>query len=130
MFRQGPIPAAVHGILDYIAGALFIAAPFILSFHADAAVAASIVGGVLVLALTASTAWPPGLIKSVPVTAHAVLDLGLAAVAIACPFLFGFSGERAPTAFFIVAGVVLLLLTIATRFERPERAASRAAGAR
>jgi hypothetical protein len=35
---------------------------------------------------------------------------------IAAPFLFGFSREGAPTAFFIVLGVVHLLVTIGTRF--------------
>ena len=43
---------------------------------------------------------------------------------IAAPFLFGFSDDGTATAFFIVLGVVHLLLTIATRFvseERPRR---------
>ena len=35
---------------------------------------------------------------------------------IAAPFLFGFSDESAPTAFFIVLGVAHLLITIGTRF--------------
>ena len=32
MFKQGPVPAFVHGVIEYIAAALFIAAPFVLSF--------------------------------------------------------------------------------------------------
>ena len=65
MFKQGPIPAFVHGIIEYLAAILFIAAPF----------------------------------------------------------LFGFSDDGTATAFFIVLGVVHLLLTIATRFvsEAPRR---------
>ena len=126
MFKQGPIPAFVHGAIEYVAAALFIAAPFLFSFDDDTATAVSIVFGVLVLIVTASTALPTGLIKSIPVQAHAVLDFGLAAVLIAAPFLFGFSGDGTATAFFIVLGVVHLLLTIATRFvsegrERPRR---------
>ena len=124
MFRQGPIPAFVHGILEYVAGALFIAAPFLLSFDSDSATAVSIVAGVLILVIAASTAMTTGLIKSIPVQAHAVIDFLLAAVLIASPFLFGFSDDGTATAFFIVLGVVHLLLTIATRFvseERPRR---------
>ena len=124
MFKQGPIPAFVHGVIEYLAAALLIAAPFLFSFDDDTATAVSIVVGVLVLVVTASTALPTGLIKSIPVQAHAVIDFLLAAVLIASPFLFGFSDDGTATAFFIILGVVHLLLTIATRFvseERPRR---------
>ena len=116
MFKQGPVPAFVHGVIEYLAAALFIAAPFLFSFDDDTATAVSIVVGVLILILTASTALPTGLIKSIPVQAHAVIDFAMAAVLIAAPFLFGFSDDGTATAFFIVLGVVHLLLTIATRF--------------
>lgn len=124
MFKQGPVPAWLHGAIEYIAAALFIAAPFLFSFEKDAATAVSIVIGVVVLVLTSCSALPTGIIKSIPVQAHAVFDYVLAAVLIASPFLFGFSDDGTATAFFIVLGVVHLLLTIATRFvteERPRR---------
>lgn len=124
MFKQGPIPAFVHGGIEYLGAALLIAAPFLFSFDDDTATAVSIVVGVLLLILTASTALPTGLIKSVPVQAHAMIDFLLAAALIASPFVFGFSDDGTATAFFIVLGVVHLLLTIATRFvseERPRR---------
>ena len=130
MFKQGPIPAFVHGIVEYLAAALFIAAPFLFSFEEDTATAVSIVVGVLLLAVTASTALPTGIIKSIPVQAHAVIDYGLAALLIASPFVFGFSDDGTATAFFIVLGVVHLLLTIATRFvgdDRPRRRPRQAA---
>jgi hypothetical protein len=124
MFKQGPVSAFVHGMIEYVAGALFIAAPFLFTFDDGTATAVSIVAGVLILVVTASTALPTGLIKSIPVQAHAVIDFALAAALIAAPFLFGFSDDGTATAFFIVLGVLHLLLTIATRFvseERPPR---------
>ena len=121
MFKQGPVPAFVHGVIEYLAAALLIAAPFLFSFDNDTATAVSIVVGVVLLILTASTALPTGLIKSIPVQAHAMIDFLLAAVLIASPFLFGFSDDGTATAFFIVLGVVHLLLTIATRFVTEER---------
>ena len=126
LLRDGPIPAAAHGIIEYIAGALFVAAPFLLSFDSDAATAASIVAGVVILIIAASTAMSTGLIKSIPVPAHVVLDYILAVLLIAAPFLFGFSDDGTATAFFIALGVVHLLLTIATRFIREERPRRRA----
>jgi hypothetical protein len=122
MFKQGPIPAFVHGLLEYVAGVLFVAAPFVLAFDSDTATAVSIVAGVVVLIVAASTAMSTGLIKSIPVQAHVVLDYLLAIVLIAAPFLFGFDEDGTATAFFIVLGVVHLLITIATRFIREPRA--------
>jgi hypothetical protein len=120
MFRQGPIPAFVHGLLEYVAGALLIAAPFLFTFDSDTATAVSLVAGVAVLIIAASTAMSTGLIKSIPVPAHVILDYALAIILIASPFLFGFDDDGTATAFFIVLGVVHLLLTIATRFQAAE----------
>jgi hypothetical protein len=79
------------------------------------------VAGLIVLILTASTALPTGLIKSIPVQAHAVVDILLALLLIASPFLFAFTGDGTATAFFIVVGVAYLLITIATRFVHEPR---------
>jgi hypothetical protein len=121
MFKQGPVPAFVHGLVEYAAGILFIAAPFLFGFDSDTATAVAIIAGVLILIVAASTAMSTGLIKSIPVPAHVVLDYLLAILLIASPFLFGFSDDGTPTAFFIVLGVLHLLLTIATRFIREDR---------
>jgi hypothetical protein len=132
MFKQGPVPAFVHGLVEYAAAILFIAAPFLFGFDDDTATAVSIIAGVLILIVAASTAMSTGLIKSIPVQAHVVLDYILAILLIASPFLFGFSDDGTATAFFIVLGVLHLLLTIATRFirdERPRRRADAAASA-
>ena len=124
MFKKGPIPAFVHGLVEYVAGALLIAAPFLFSFESDAATGVSIAAGVLVLIIAASTAMSTGLIKSIPVAAHVILDYVLAILLIAAPFLFGFSDDGAATAFFLVLGVLHLLMTIATRFIRDPKGGS------
>jgi hypothetical protein len=119
MLRQGPIPRFAHGTIEYAIGVLLIAAPFLFDFKSDAAVAVSIVAGVLVLVVAASSDGPTSLVNSVPVSAHLMFDVALAAVLIASPFLFTFNSESAPTAFFIVLGVAHLLVTIGTRFQAP-----------
>jgi hypothetical protein len=121
MFKQGPVPAFVHGIVEYAAGVLLIVAPFLFGFDSDAATAAAIVIGVLMLIIAASTAMSTGLIKSIPVQAHVMLDYIIAIALIAAPFVLGFSDDGNATAFFITLGIVHLLLTIATRFIRDER---------
>jgi hypothetical protein len=120
VLRQGPIPPFAHGLLEYAAGVLLLVAPFLFGFDSDAATAISIVAGLGVLVLAASTAGPTGLAKVIPLgIPHVLLDVALVTVLVASPFVFGFSGDGAPTAFFMVLGVWHLLLTIATRFKPP-----------
>lgn len=116
MLKQGPIPAVVHGSLEYLVGAFLIAAPFLLEFDSGQATAASIVLGLLLLAFTAMSAIPTALVKGIPVALHVGGDVVFAGILIALPFVLGFSAETAPTALFIVLGVVHLLVTIGTRF--------------
>jgi VIT1/CCC1 family predicted Fe2+/Mn2+ transporter len=125
MLREGPISRFLHGVVEYVAGVLLIAAPFLFSFDSGAATAVSIIAGVLVIAIAASTEGPSSLINSIPIAAHLLLDFALAAALIASPFLFGFSDESAPTAFFLVLGVLHLLVTIATRFKPAREPAAR-----
>jgi hypothetical protein len=128
MFKKGPVPAFVHGLLEYAFGVLLIAAPFVFAFDSDTATGISVAAGVGLLVITASTAISTGLIKSIPVQAHVILDYLLALLLIAAPFLFGFDDDGTATAFFLVLGVVHLLLTIATRFMRDEQPRKRSSG--
>ena len=116
MLRQGPIPRFVHGMIEYVAGVVFIGAPFVLVFESAAATAASIVVGVVVLVVAAASSGPTSVVDQIPLSVHVVLDYILAVFLIAAPFLFGFADETPPLAFFIVLGVAHLLITIGTRF--------------
>jgi hypothetical protein len=116
MFKRGPIPPLVHGVLDYVYAALLIAAPFVLSFDEDAPTAIAIVAGLGALILAAFTAWTTGIVKSIPVVAHAMLDYLLSIFLVVSPFLFGFNDDDTASAFFVVIGILGLLITIATRY--------------
>lgn len=123
VLNQGPLPALFHGVIEYAAAALLIVAPFLFGFEDDFATAASIVVGLVILALTATSDLPTGLVRAVPASLHATADVVLAIVLVAAPFILGFRDESAPTALFIGLGVAHLLVTIATRF--PERRSAR-----
>jgi hypothetical protein len=121
MLAEGPIPRFVHGLIEYLAAAALLAAPFLLSFESDAAIAASVIAGVLLLIVAASTDGPTSLINQIPLAVHFTLDWALALALIAVPFAAAFSDETPPTAFFIGLGVLHLLLTIGTRYRPRER---------
>ena len=126
MLRQGPISQAIHGGIEYAAGVLFIVAPFLFDFsEVGSATATSIIVGVLVIFVAATTSGPTSLVNSLPISVHVGIDYVLAVVLIAVPFLFGFSGETNPTVFFIALGIVHLLITIGTRFRRGEEVEAR-----
>jgi hypothetical protein len=119
VLRQGPLSARLHGLLEYLIGAFFIASPFIFGFDASVAVAIGVVGGIVLILMAATAQTGPALSGMVPVGLHVLFDVVLAAFLVASPFIFGFSDEAAPTGLFIGAGVVHLLVTIATRFLPP-----------
>lgn len=123
MLREGPISPFLHGVIEYLGGIFFVAAPFLFDFDSGTAVACSIVIGIVFLVVAASSESPVGLARTIPPRLHALIDVVLALLLIAAPFLFGFADETAPTAVFIVAGIVLLLVTIGTRHLPPRQAA-------
>jgi phosphatidylserine synthase len=122
VLNQGPVPAFVHGVIEYAVAALFIVAPFVFDFEETSATAASIVVGLVLLAFTAVSELPTGLVKSVSVGVHVTADIVLAVLLVALPFVLGFRDETAPTALFITVGVLHLLVTIATRFRSRDAA--------
>ena len=124
LINEGPVPFFVHGVIEYLAGVAFIAAPLLLDYDDGAAVAISIVVGIIVLLVAATTEGPTSLVDALALSVHVVLDYVLALFLIATPFLFGFGGETAPTAFFIGIGIVHLLITIGTRFSNAQSESS------
>jgi hypothetical protein len=123
MFKRGPIPAVVHGGLDYVLAVVLIAAPLVLGFEEDAAVAVAIAAGLVALLLGAFTAWTTGIVKSIPVPVHTLLDYILSIFLVVAPFLLGFNDDDTASAFFVVVGILGLLLAVATRYmgESPDR---------
>lgn len=126
MLREGPIPQAVQGLLEYLAGILFVAAPFLWGFtDSGLATAASIAFGIVFLLLAATSEGPTGLVKQLSPPVHALLDAVLAILLIVAPFVLGFSGVATPRNLFLITGVVWLLVTIGSRYGRREQPADR-----
>lgn len=120
MLNEGPIPRFLHGAIEYAAGIVFIAAPFALNFDTAIATGISIVVGVLVLFVAASSEGPTGLTNQISLTVHVAFDFALALFLIAAPFVFDFSDKSKPTVFFIGIGLAHMLITIGTRFRPSE----------
>ena len=116
MLTKGPIAPGVHGLLDYVLGAVLILGPFVLGFESDTAKSVSVVGGVAELGVAMTTAWSRGVIKLIPPAVHGMIDYVFVVALVLAPFVFGFDDDGTATAFFVVLGVGGLGLVAATRF--------------
>jgi hypothetical protein len=117
--RRGSVPLAVHGVVEYAIGVLSIAAPFLFNFDSDGATVISALLGAGILVLAVVTASPTGIVRSLPIASHVVLDYVLSLFLIVSPFLFSFTEDGAATAYFLILGVGFLLISVATRYRKP-----------
>jgi hypothetical protein len=117
--RRGSIPLLAHGLIEYGAGVLSIAAPFLFAFETDLATVVSIMIGTAILVLAVVTAAPTGILRTLPLDSHIVLDYVLAVLLIVSPFVFGFTDDGPALAYFLILGVAHLLVTVLTRFRTP-----------
>jgi hypothetical protein len=118
---RGPIPLNVHAAIEPIIALVLILSPWIFGFSAtDDATTIAIIAGVAVLIVGMTTRWRLSLVKLISLRTHFMMDLGVAAVLILSPFVFGFTGAGGATRFFIIAGVLELIAAVSTRWVREE----------
>src|SRR5207245_7199135 len=91
--RRNSIPLAIHGVFEYCAGLLSIVGPFLFSFDSDVAKVVSILLGAGIIVMAVMTASPTGIVRSLPIESHVVLDYVLSLFLIVSPFIFGFTDD-------------------------------------
>ena len=86
------IPTRVHGMLDYLVGALLIAAPWLFDFNRDGAETwVPVILGAGVILYSLFTDYELGAVRRLPMPTHLMLDLGGGVLLALSPWLFGFS---------------------------------------
>jgi hypothetical protein len=86
------ISTRAHGVLDYIVGALLIAAPWLFGFAeggAETWVPVALGAGALVYSLM--TDYELGVVRRIPMPMHLTLDIMSGVLLAASPWLFGFA---------------------------------------
>jgi SPW repeat-containing protein len=111
------IPTRFHAPLDYIVGAVLIAAPWIFGFSdIGAATAISIVLGGGLIAYSLITDYELGVWKVAPMAVHNVIDVVAGTLLAASPWLFGYSDDGAMVWLpFVVIGVAAVFLGLTTK---------------
>jgi hypothetical protein len=116
------LPAWFHAIADYAVAATLIVVAAAVG-GSNEAVAAGIVIGVVVLVVSMLTKYPLGVVKVLPFTIHSAGDYLAAALLVVSPFALGFNNsDTGLTAFYVVAGVAVLAVSLITNYQySPER---------
>jgi hypothetical protein len=124
------LPAWLHAIADYAVGiALVVVA--LASGASAGAVGTGVVVGLTVLAVSMLTKYPLGVKKVLPFTVHSAGDYLAAALLLAAPWVLNFAdGDTGITAFYVVAGIAVLAVSLITNYQySPKREWSNARGA-
>jgi hypothetical protein len=107
------LPTSVHGVVDYLAGIVFIALPWILDWDDAAKWVLTILGaGVILYSLL--TRYELGVAKVIPMTTHLGLDLLGGVVLIAAPFVLDIDPDAARWTM-VVLGVLEIGASLMTR---------------
>jgi hypothetical protein len=110
------IPTRFHAPLDYIVGAVLIAAPWIFQFSDDAApTALAIVLGIVLIGYSLLTDYELGVWKVAPMAVHNLIDVVAGVVLAVSPWLFGFSDEPNAWIPFVVIGLAAVVLGLTTK---------------
>jgi SPW repeat len=118
---RGPIPLNLHAALEPLISVVIIAAPWIFQFsETTSATVICVAVGVAMLLVGSMTDWRLSLVRLIPIEMHMAGDLVLGAVLVLSPLIFGFSDEGGPTRFMVIAGVLELMTSLMTRWDRAE----------
>jgi len=110
------IPTKFHAPLDYIVGALLIAAPWIFQFSdVTAAAVVSIVLGIGLIVYSLFTDYELGVWKVAPMAVHDLIDIVAGAFLAASPWIFGFADDSANVWMpHVVVGLAAIFLGLTT----------------
>jgi len=101
--------------VDYLVVAWFLAGPNVFEFAGTAATIAYVLAGVHGL-LTVATSFPMGLVKVIPFPLHGLIEVGVAILLFALPWVAGFSGDEVAKNFYVGAGAGVLVVFLITDY--------------
>ncbi|WP_299757866.1 SPW repeat protein [uncultured Pontibacter sp.] len=113
------IPTRFHGVLDYVVGLIFIAAPWLFGFSdVNWATWTIVAAGVLALLQTIFTDFEVGLIHKIPMQSHLMVDFGLGVILALSPWIFGFADRVFMP--HLIGGVFAILASMTTHRQPSE----------
>lgn len=105
-----------HGYLDYITVVIFVLAPSLLGLSGLPAMIAYGLAAIH-LALTLATDFPSSMFKIIPFKLHGWLERLVGPLLIVLPFILGFSDDAVARNFYILIGIVIIVVGIFTNYK-------------
>jgi hypothetical protein len=112
------ISSTQHGYLDYLTVVVFLASPALIGMTGMAGIIAYALAGIH-LAMTLITDFPLGAAKLLPFKVHGWVERVIGPVLILLPFGFGFDAPA--RVFYIVIGVVIILVGLLTNYQKSKQ---------
>lgn len=106
-----------HGYFDYVTVVLFLVAPTFIGLTGMAGTIAYALAGIH-LAVTLVTDFPLGIAKLLPFRVHGWVERVVGPTLVLLPFILSFEGPA--RGFYIVVGLVIILLGVLTDYERTQ----------
>ena len=115
------LPAWFHAVADYAVGGLLIIVALAVG-GSTGAVATGVVVGAVVLLVSMLTRYPLGVVRVLPFTVHSAGDYLAAALLVIAPFTLNFSdGDGGLSAFYVVAGIAVLAVSLVTNYQYSDK---------
>lgn len=105
-----------HGYLDFVTVVIFLLAPTLFGLNGLPAMLAYGLA-VIHLALTLATDFPFGVIKIIPFTLHGWIERLVGPSLVVIPFILGFANDAAARNFYILIGVIIIIVGVLTDYE-------------
>src|SRR5688572_30277433 len=106
----------VHGYLDYVTVVVFLLAPTLIGLTGIPAMLAYALAGIH-LAMTLGTDFPLGIAKLIPIPIHSWIERLVGPLLVLVSFIPGFAIDTAAQVFYLVIGVVIILVGLLTDYQ-------------
>ena len=117
------ISPRVHGYLDYVTVVVFLLAPTLIGLTGFPAILAYVLAGVHLL-MTLVTEFPLGIVKLIPLPLHGWVERVVGPVLVLVSFVPAFTVETPARIFYIVMGIVIILVGLLTDYQVLQEAPS------
>jgi len=109
------ISPRIHGYFDFLTVFIFLLAPTLLGLEQLSAILAYSLA-VVHLIVTLASDFPFGVVKLIPFTVHGWIERMVGPLLIAIPFILNFSDEEVARNFYILMGIVIIVIGMLTDY--------------
>ncbi|PTQ66278.1 hypothetical protein C8R26_1551 [Nitrosomonas oligotropha] len=114
------ISPRIHGYFDFLTVFIFLLAPTLLGLEQLSAILAYSLA-VVHLIVTLASDFPFGVVKLIPFAVHGWIERMVGPLLIAIPFILNFSDEEVARNFYIVMGIVIIVIGMLTDYRAEVR---------